>query len=155
VRIDQSPLRQFYYDELPADVLRRLEELKTDTSTLLDMDQKDIGQLCRHHKYGSKILSLVRKLPYLKVETKVQPITRGILRIMVEIIGDFEWSDRYHGIAEPFWIWIQDGENEYIYHSEYFILNKKQKDISHHMNFTIPVREPLPPQYYLKVVSDR
>lgn len=86
---------------------------------------------------------------------RIQPITRGIIRIMLEIGCDFLWSDKYHGQAEPFWIWIEDGENEYIYHSEYFILTKRQRGESHHMDFTIPVREPLPPQYYLKAVSDR
>ena len=61
----------------------------------------------------------------------------------------------YHGLAEPFWIWVEDGDNEYIYHSEYFILTKKQRNEVHSLEFTIPTREPLPPQYYIRVVSDR
>lgn len=38
-----------------------------------------IGQLIRNQKYGSKVLSLVQHLPYLHIDTIVQPITRGML----------------------------------------------------------------------------
>jgi activating signal cointegrator complex subunit 3 len=34
----------------------------------------------------------------------------------------FTWSDRVHGSVEPWWIWVEDAENETIYHSEYFLL---------------------------------
>lgn len=70
VRPDQSPLRQFYFDELPRDVLRRLEELNTDVNVLLEMDPKEIGQLVRNTKAGSLVLSLVQKLPYLNIQAR-------------------------------------------------------------------------------------
>lgn len=155
VRSDQSPLRQFVYDELPRPVLRRLEDLGTNVNTLLDMNPKEIGELCRDHKCGSKILGLVAKLPHLRVDVVAKPITRGVLRLLLTVTSDFEWNDRYHGNAEPFWIWVEDGENEYIYHSEHFILHKKQRSIEHSLEFTIPIREPIPPQYYIKTISDR
>lgn len=32
-----------------------------------------------------------------------------------------------HGAtAESFWIWVEDPDNNHIYHSEYFLLHKKQ-----------------------------
>lgn len=87
VSIDQSPLRQFYYDELPRDVLRRLEDpkLRVDIHTLVEMDSKEVGEFIRNHKFGAKIRSLCRKLPFLKIDVKVQPITRGIIRLMIEV----------------------------------------------------------------------
>ncbi len=155
IRSDQSPLRQFIYDEIPRDALKRLEDLKTDVNTLYDMSAGEIGQLSHNQKSGGKILSLVRKLPFLSLEAVPQPLTRGILRLLITVTADFEWSERYHGQAEPFWIWIEDGENEYIYHSESFLLHRKQHLESHRLEFVIPIREPLPPQYYVKAVSDR
>lgn len=155
IRTDQTPLRQFYYDALPQDAVRRLEELKVDVNRLIDMSPREIGELCRNQKVGEKILSLVKKLPYLSMEVQVQPITRTIIRIIIDVRCDFEWSDRYHGPAECFWIWIEDGDNEYIYHSQHFILSKKQASDSHRIDITIPVRQPLPPQYYIRCVSDK
>lgn len=49
----------------------------------------------------------------------------------------------------------QDSENEHIYHSEYFLLTKKMlAEAVHSLSFTIPIFEPLPPQYHIRVVSD-
>jgi hypothetical protein len=155
VRPDQTPFRQFFYEEIPKDVIRRLEELKPDLNLLAEMDPPSVGQLIRNQKCGPLIASLVHKLPFLNVVTRIHPITRGIIRILLDVTCGFKWDNRYHGTAEPFWIWIEDGENEYIYHSEYFILLKTQMQERHYMDFTIPVREPLPPQYYVRIVSDK
>ena len=133
----------------------RLEELRVDTNKLLDMTASEVGQLLRNHKVGPKVLQLASMLPCLHVDVRVAPITRAILRIIVELTCAFEWSDRYHGQAQPFWVWVEDGENEYIYHSEQFMLTKKQRNEPHRLEFNIPVREPLPPQYYIRCVSDR
>jgi len=153
MRLDQNPLRQF--SDIPMDVIKRLEACEMEPTDMIDMDDKEIGILIHNQKLGKLVYSLLRYLPRLHVEATVQPITRGILRISLEVSCDFIWNDRYHGTVEPFWIWVEDGENECIYHSETFNLLKKQKDEVHKLVFTIPVREPLPPQYYVRVVSDR
>ena len=85
----------------------------------------------------------------------MQPITRGVLRINLSVTSSFRWIDRYHGGVESFWIWVEDGENEYVYHSEHLLITKRQKDEEHKLEITIPIREPMPPQYYVRVVSDR
>jgi hypothetical protein len=41
-----------------------------------------------------------------------------------DIDPTFKWSDRLHGSVEPWWIFIEDSENECIYHTEYFLLHK-------------------------------
>lgn len=30
------------------------------------------------------------------------------------------------GVGEPWWLWVEDPLNDHIYHSEYFLLQKKQ-----------------------------
>jgi activating signal cointegrator complex subunit 3 len=155
IRIDQCPLRQFVYDQLPAHVITRLEYIEADLNKILDMNTSEVGQLIHNQKLGSKVLSFTRMLPYLEVTTDVQPLTRGILRIILNIRADFDWIDQYHGFSESFWIWIEDGENEYIYHSELFTLNKKLRRENHHLDFTIPIREPLPTQYFIRIISDK
>ena len=52
-------------------------------------------------------------------------------------------------------MWVEDGENEYIYHAEQLVIPKKQSRDVHKLEFTIPIKEPMPPQYYVRVVSDR
>ena len=62
-------------------------------------------------------------------------------------MADFLWKDTVHGANEAWWIWVEDADSEHIYHHEYFLLQKKQKDEEHTLAMTIPIFEPLPPQY--------
>ena len=40
------------------------------------------------------------------------------------------WNDRLHGnVSESFWIWVEDSENNTMYHQEYFIITKRE--VSH------------------------
>lgn len=42
-----------------------------------------------------------------------------------------------------------------ILHTEYFVLKKRYCEDEHIVDFTVPIYEPLPPQYFIRVVSDR
>jgi hypothetical protein len=68
------------------------------------------------------------------------------------------WQYAWHHVSA--WTYTpvvcpQDGQNERVYHHEYWTLHKRQKDEVHVVAFTIPIFEPLPPQYFLRAVSDR
>jgi replicative superfamily II helicase len=153
MRVDQNPLRQF--NELPVEAIQHLENINAAAHTLLDMSPREVGSLCHNQKLGGRLLDYVRLLPSLHIESFVQPLTRGVMRMCLTVTCDFVWSERWHGSLEPFWIWVEDGESEYIYHSEYFLLHKRQKSDEHKVEFVIPVRDPMPPQYYVRCVSDR
>lgn len=155
MKIDQSPLRQFY--ELPKEVLRQIEDRKATPEILLDMGIREVGSLVRNQKLASRVLYLAARLPHLYITHSVQPITRNILRIHLYVSCDFTWSSQFHGPAESFHIWMEDGQTEAIYHSEYFMISKKQYDNEEEciVEFTVPIRDPLPPQYYIRCISDR
>ncbi|KAL6287766.1 hypothetical protein ACE6H2_012156 [Prunus campanulata] len=83
-----------------------------------------------------------------------QPITCTVLKIELDITPDFQWDDKFHGYVEPFWVILEDNNGEYILHHEYFLL-KQYINEDHTLIFTAPIYEPLPPQYFIQVVSDR
>ena len=56
---------------------------------------------------------------------------------------------------QAFWIYVEDVDSEVILHHEYFLLKAKYAEDEHVINFFVPVFEPLPPQYFIRVVSDR
>lgn len=76
---------------------------------------------------------------------------------MVEltITPDFQWDPKVHGRAEPFWVFVEDVNGEQILHQEMFVLQERGAEEEHTLNFTVPITEPLPPQYFIRVVSDR
>lgn len=80
-------------------------------------------------KVGSQVEQCARQIPQLIVVPKIQPITRTVLKVHLDITADFRWSDRVHKGSEAFWIWVEDPNSDEIYHYEYFILNKIQVGI--------------------------
>lgn len=50
---------------------------------------------------------------------------------------------------------MEDVDSEVILHHEYFLLKAKYAQDEHLVTFFVPVFEPLPPQYFIRVASDR
>ena len=78
-----------------------------------------------------------------------------VLKVELTITPDFQWDEKIHGYVEPFWIIVEDNDGEYILHHEYFMLKMQFVEDDHHLSFTVPIHEPLPPQYFIRVVSDK
>ncbi|KAM1767239.1 hypothetical protein ACFX12_045349 [Malus domestica] len=117
--------------------------------------QWELGELIRMPKMGRMLHKFIHQFPKLNLAAHVQPITRTVLNVELVITPDFQWEDRIHGYVEPFWVIVEDNDGECILHHEYFLLKKLYIDEDHTLNFTVPIYEPLPPQYYIRVVSDR
>lgn len=115
-----TPMRHFEA-ELPGNVFKALESRKLGEQagydsfeaaiSLLDMQPKEVGQLCHWNRGGDKIYRFVSYLPRLEMACNVQPVTRGILRFQVHLKPVFEWHGRWHGGAEGFWLLVEDGDN--------------------------------------------
>jgi pre-mRNA-splicing helicase BRR2 len=52
-------------------------------------------------------------------------------------------------------LFVQDVDGEEILHYEYFLLKARYAEEEHVVEFTVPISDPVPPQYFIKVVSDR
>ena len=92
--------------------------------------------MIRHPRMGSTVKSCVEQIPAISLASSIQPITRTVLRVRLTIKPEFRWNDKVHGsTSEPWWIWVEDPDNNHIYHSEYFLLHKKQVCSSLSKNF--------------------
>ncbi|XP_072018769.1 LOW QUALITY PROTEIN: activating signal cointegrator 1 complex subunit 3-like [Amphiura filiformis] len=152
----ENPLKQF--PMISAEVFRKLQRCHLTLNRIKDMTGRDVGQMIHHPKVGEQIKQYAHQLPDIDLDATIQPITRTVLRVRLTITPNFRWNDKVHGTAsESWWIWVEDPENNHIYHSEYFLLHKKQvfSKEPQSLVFTIPIFEPLPSQYYVKAVSDR
>lgn len=98
--------------------------------------------MIHHVNLGKHIHKLVWGFPYLSLSASIQPITRTVLRVRLTIRPEFDWDDKMHGTtSEPWWVWVEDAENDHMYHSEYFLLQRKQviMPISKPRPFTLTV----------------
>ncbi|KDP36726.1 hypothetical protein JCGZ_08017 [Jatropha curcas] len=149
----QTPLRQF--NGIPNEILMKLEKKDLAWERFYDLSSQEIGELIRFPKMGRTLHKFIHQFPKLNLAAHVQPITRTVLRIELTITPDFQWEDKVHGYVEPFWVIVEDNDGEYILHHEYFMLKKQYIDEDHTLNFTVPIYEPLSPQYFIRVVSDK
>uniref|UniRef100_A0A914URZ7 U5 small nuclear ribonucleoprotein 200 kDa helicase n=1 Tax=Plectus sambesii TaxID=2011161 RepID=A0A914URZ7_9BILA len=148
-----NPLRQF--KKIPQDVIKNIEKKNFAFERLYDLDQNQLGELIRMPKMGKPLHKYIRQFPKLELTTHIQPITRSTLRVELTVTPDFQWDDRVHGNSEGFWIFVEDVDGELILHHEYFLLKKKFCEDEHVIKFFVPVFEPLPPLYFIRVVSDK
>ena len=67
---------------------------------------------------------------------------------------DFQWDEKVHGYVQGFWIIVEDNDGEMILHHEFFLLKQVNAEEDHAVSFTVTLLDPLPPQYFVRVVSD-
>eukprot|EP00118_Oscarella_pearsei_P003355 m.13994 g.13994 ORF g.13994 m.13994 type:complete len:2136 (+) comp25397_c0_seq1:78-6485(+) len=148
-----SPLRQFR--RMPMEVVVKLEKKEEFAwERLYDLNHTEIGELIRNPKMGKTIHKFVHQFPKLDLATHIQPITRSTLKVELTITPDFQWDEKIHGHSQSFWIFVEDGDSEIILHHEYFLLKSKYVEEEHTVEFFVPIFEPLPPQYFIRIVSD-
>ena len=150
----QSPLRQF--KGIPEGILKKIEKIEFPWERFYDLTAQEIGELIRFPKMGKNIYKRVHQFPRLDLAAHVLPITRTVLRVELTITPDFQFEEAVHGFAEGFWVLVEDVDSEYILHHQFFTIKNKFAEDEHVLNFTIPI-DPvaLPPQYFIRVVSDR
>ena len=147
------PLRQFR--KIPEDVVKKIEKRNIPWERFNDMEAHEIGELVRAPKLGKLVYKYIHQIPKLELTVHILPITRSTLKVELLIQPDFEWDEKIHGHAESFWIFVEDVDSELILHHEYFLLKAKYAQDEHTVKFFVPVFDPLPPQYFIRVVSDR
>ncbi|XP_047508654.1 activating signal cointegrator 1 complex subunit 3 [Pieris napi] len=151
-----SDMRQF--NCFPIEIMKHLEYPMLKPDQIRDMDWKEVGDLVRNQKAARHVKKCADEFPLLEMEASLHPITRTVLRIRLTITPNFKWNDKYHGKApEAFWIWVEDPESDIMYYHEYFLITKKQviTNEPQELIITIPISEPLPPQYYIRATSER
>ena len=164
--LTNTPFRQFPRSACPLSVVQRLERTKLDFQKFYDFDIPEIAEFLKDNQTARLVHRLAREFPRLDLHAHVQPITRSLLRVELTLTPVFKWNDIFHGTAQLFWVIVEDVDGETILFHDQFLLRKKYigSHISdsllttgdeHVMDFTIPMFEPMMPQIYISVVSDR
>ncbi|CAJ0915055.1 unnamed protein product, partial [Mesorhabditis belari] len=148
-----NPLHQF--KKIPSEVVRSIDKKNYSFDRLYDLDQVQLGELIKMPKMGRPLYKFIRQIPKLEMTTLIQPVTRSTLKIELTITPDFVWDEKVHGNAEGFWIFIEDVDGETILHHEYFLLKQKFCGDEHLVKMYVPVFDPLPPLYFVRIVSDK
>ncbi|PFH47664.1 hypothetical protein AMATHDRAFT_77103 [Amanita thiersii Skay4041] len=148
-----TPLRQF--KGVPGEVVRKAEGKQFPWDRYFDLTPPEIGELLGIPNAGRLVHRLVHNFPKLQLQAQVQPITRTLLRIDLSIVPDFRWDEKIHGGAETFIIIVEDVDGEVILFNDTFVLRQRYAEDEHNVTLTVPMFEPVPPNYYISIISDR
>ncbi|KAF7338196.1 putative ATP dependent RNA helicase [Mycena venus] len=148
-----TPLRQF--KGVQSEIIRKAEGKQFPWYRYFDLTPPEIGELIGIPNAGRLVHRLVHNFPKLQLQAQVQPITRSLLRIDLSIVPDFRWEEKIHGGAETFLIIVEDVDGEIILFHDSFVLRQRYAEDEHNVTLTVPMFEPVPPNYYISVISDR
>ncbi|KAI0125930.1 Sec63 Brl domain-containing protein [Xylariales sp. AK1849] len=153
-----TPLRQFPLKPNERHIVAKAERIDVPWNSFFDLDPPRMGQLLGLPRDGRRVCELVSKFPRVEIQAQAQPVTRSMLRVELSITPNFEWDDALHGTAESFWIMVEDCDGEDILFYDTFLLRKDyaiSESNEHLVDFTVPITDPMPPNYFISVVSDR
>ena len=159
-----TPLRQFPQKADPGvptislDIISKAERVEVPWGNYFDLDPPRLGELLGMPKAGRIVHNAVQHFPRLDVQASAQPMTRSLLRVELTITPNFEWNDALHGAAEMFWILVEDCDGEEILFHDQFVLRRHyalSENNEHVVELTVPITEPMPPNYFVTVLSDR
>lgn len=148
-----SPLRQF--PKMRKEIIQKAERKEFPWYRYFDLDAAELGELIGLPKYGQLLKSYVDKFPRLDLQAHVLPLTRSLLKINLIIQPDFQWDYDVHGATQGFWIIVEDVDGEKILFHDQFLLRERFKEDEHFVTITVPISDPVPPNYYISVMSDR
>lgn len=150
----ESPLRQFG-SLVPRDMVTRLEKMNFPWDNILDLTAVEVGELLRSASNGRKLHSWIHSVPRLEASAEVHPLTRSVLRVEITLTPDFIYDPSLHGPSVNFWVFIEDVNSETILHHELVVLKARFCEDPIIITTTVPVMEPVSPQYFIRAVADR
>lgn len=175
----QHPLWQFTYSTrrisgllLTPETVSTIENNGSEGSleSLKRMTKDDLSILIRAPKMASTVLRVANAVPTLEiVQARVAFLNRTVLQIDVSLFPGFRWNEAVHGNAESWWMWLEDQEEDRVYHSQRILLTKRQvrtmnsepsvgtrrvRQRTLDLTFSVPVFDPPSSQYFIRVESE-
>ncbi len=153
--LSHSPLRQL--TQIPSELVRRVERKDFPFERLFDLNPAELGELVRSPKQGKLLSDALNNFPRLNLVANILPLTRKILRIELSITPEFDWDEEATRVTEPFWITVEDVDQQHVLFSDSFMLRKSHchRDEPHFVTINVPILDPLPPLYFVRLTSDR
>lgn len=152
--LSNSPFRQF--PECPLKIIKTTENSNLQWSEYFNLnDEIEMGQIIRDDRLARTAFDLIQKFPKLKVNCSVQSITPSLLRFELDIIPEWKWDAKIHHSTEQFLLLVEDTNGEKILYSDTFLVKRNYVNEEHLLDFTVSIDSPLPPNYFVTLISEK
>ncbi|GBG33653.1 Activating signal cointegrator 1 complex subunit 3-like [Hondaea fermentalgiana] len=160
----QCFLRQLADVPVGADVLKRIERRGLSVDQLWDLSPQELAELISvgpaagassSVKQGRDLHRVIHCFPKMNLSAVVQPITRSTLSIELTLTPDFNFDENLYGEVLLFYVIVEDCDAETILHHEVALVGKRNAGQELSTSFMVPLSDPMPPQYFCRVVCER
>lgn len=152
--LSNTPFRQF--PDCPQKVIKNSENSNLPWSEYFHLtDVSEMAQAIRDDSSAAKALDMIQKFPKLQLKCSIQTITPSLLRVELDILPEWRWDPRLHHGAEQFLLLVEDTNGEKILFTDSFLVKRDYVNKEHLLDFTIPISTPVPPNYFVTLISER
>ena len=85
----ETPLRQ--HPNIKPEMIHKLESRNFTIDKIRELDAKEVGHLLHHPKAGFEVKKAAFEIPILEIEASIQPITRTVLRVRLNLTANFRY----------------------------------------------------------------
>ncbi|CAM9017925.1 unnamed protein product [Wickerhamomyces anomalus] len=152
--LSNSPFRQF--PDCPPKVIKNTESSNLPWSEYFNLsDPSEMAQAIRDDASARKAFELINKFPKLTMRCSVQTLTPTLLRFELDVLPEWNWDPRYHNNAESFVLFVEDTNGEKILYYDSFLVRRNYINQEHLIDFTVPIDTPVPPNYFVTLISEK
>ncbi|CEP21995.1 unnamed protein product [Cyberlindnera jadinii] len=152
--LSNTPFRQF--PDCPKKIIKNTESSNLPWSEYFNLtDPSEMAQAIRDEGLARNALDMIRKFPKVQLKCSIQTITPSLLRVELDILPEWTWDVRLHHGSEQFLLLVEDTNGEKILFSDTFLVKRSYINREHLLDFTIPISTPVPPNYFVTLISER
>ncbi|CUM63214.1 uncharacterized protein PRCAT00000784001 [Priceomyces carsonii] len=152
--LSNSPFRQFG-DLVPTEVIRTTESSLLPFLNYFDLSAEELAESVNLRANSQIAFNLLKQFPRLSLSYYAQPITPNLIRVQVEVLPEWTWNPKIHGNFQTFLVIVEDCDGEKILQTGDLTVSRKHAQKEHLLDFTLPVMEPLQPNYFVTFISDK
>lgn len=136
--------------------INKLKNLCFSMDRLVDFSESDISCVLQNNSLGPLVKKILKSFPVFEINVTAQTLTRTVLQLTLTLKPNFVWNSQIMTSGSEDWVfWIEDYDTHYItYYDQIKISHNSMKKLENITEtFTIPIFEPLPAQFIIRLVS--
>lgn len=152
--LTNSPLRQFG-SLASKEIIRATETSHLPFVTYFNLSPETLAEAINLKGNSKRAYQLLQQFPKLTLSYYAQPLTSDLLRVQVEVVPDWDWNFSIHGNSQQFLMLVEDCDGDTTLYRDLVVIDRYQEKKSLLLEFTVPLVEPIQPNYYVTFINEK
>lgn len=149
-----SPFGQFG-DLALKEIIKATEASHLPFMSYFQLSAAELSEAINFKGHSLQAFNLLQQFPKISLECQAQPISPTMIRILIDVLPDWEWNPKVHGASELFLLTVEDCDGETILYEDKVKIYRKHVHRGFLLDITIPSADPLAPTCYVTMTSEK